>query len=119
MAEYFPFFLVFGIITALLVIYSSCVAGRNKDHEVAWLKRSRRIRMPEDAFHMPAHDLQLCVSCECVHLADMCPRCGSEVVLPLSRVVKSTRGFEFPIKKDEKPDNVIQLPLAKPGGMLS
>ena len=47
-----------------------------------------------------------------VHADEVCPKCASEVCIPLRRIVRTTRGFEFPIKAGERPDNVIELRLA-------
>lgn len=111
MSAYLPFFLIVGLACALLFGFGSSILKKKRDYDVEWLKRSRRISMPDNPFYLQVHELQLCVACESVHLTDRCPRCASDVSIPLVRVVRSTRGFEFPIWKDELPANVIELPL--------
>lgn len=108
MESYIPviFVLVIGSIGVWL---RRVLAEKKTDFELEWLKRSRRIRVPDDSFHTPVFNLQLCVSCEEVHADEVCPKCASEVCIPLGKIVRSTRGFEFPIKESDKLDNVIEL----------
>ena len=86
---------------------------RSVDVEVDSLKRSRKIWVPDDTYHMSIFDLHLCVSCEGVHTTGTCPRCGSEMVIPLKRIVQSTTALELPVKRSTTPDNVIPLPIAR------
>lgn len=112
MTPYVPFFVILGLGIILIFSFGSSIARKRKDYEVAWLKRGRRLSIPDNSFHIPLHDLQLCVSCEEVHLSDQCPKCGSQITMPLIRIVRSTRGLEFPIRKDKWAGNVIELPVA-------
>jgi len=107
---------------AIVVIVTVWILGRYfskryaVDVEVESLKRSRKIWLPDDTRHLSIFDLYLCVSCEVVHAAEVCPRCASAVVLPLNRVVQSTLALELPVKRAKTANNVIPLPLARPSG---
>jgi hypothetical protein len=111
MESYIPVIFVM-VIGSIGVWLRRLIAEKKTDFELEWLKRSRRIRIPDESFHTSVFNLQLCVSCEEVHADEVCPKCASEVCIPLRRIVRTTRGFEFPIKVGEKPDNVIELRLA-------
>ncbi len=84
---------------------------RSIDLELDQLKRNRKIRVPDDPFHISLFNLQLCVSCDEVHTGEMCPKCGSEIHIPLRKIVHSIRELEFPIKRTARTDNVIHLPI--------
>jgi|GEM_PF-2400301 len=101
--------LVIGFIGVWWHIFT---AEKKADFELEWLKRTRKIRIPDQSFHTSVFNLQLCVACEEVHADEVCPKCASEVCIPLRRIVRSTRGVEFPIKTGEKPDNIIKLRMA-------
>lgn len=87
------------------------ITRRAVDVELEAFKRSRKVWTPDDMFHTSMVNLQLCVSCEEIHTSISCPKCGSEVAIPLRRIVRSTIGLELPLKKSTKPDNVIELPV--------
>ncbi len=104
----------------LILVLVACSAGlvayliitkRSVDFELDQFKRSRKIWVPDELFHTSLINLQLCVSCEEIHTSPVCPKCGSEVYIPLRRVVRSTIGLELPLKRGTKPDNVIKLPM--------
>ncbi len=96
---------ILGIVTPIIM------KKRSIDLELDQFKRSRTIWTPDNAFHISLFNLQLCVSCDELHTGEVCPKCGSEVFIPLRKIVHSIREFEFPIMKTSKGDNVIQLPI--------
>ena len=113
MPIYIPFMIVFVLGAFIPFLYVWSRSRKSEDLELESFKRGKRVWVPDETFHISIFDLQLCVSCERVHANDVCPRCGSEISLPLSRVVGSTQGLDFPIKRARTPSNVIQLPSMK------
>ena len=59
--------IVILVIATLWFLAQYLAKKRAVDLEVVTLKRSRKIWVPVDAFHLPVFNLQLCVSCEAVH----------------------------------------------------
>jgi hypothetical protein len=117
MDVYIPFSIMALLMTIFLSLNLYFNSRKNEDIELKTFVQTRRILLPDNMVCVSIFDVQLCVSCESLHANEVCPKCGSEVNVPLSRVVGSTRRMDFPVRDGKgRNDNVIALPLASREG---